>query len=155
MNKKWLLGLVAAFGLGSVASYAQEDKKDPAKQDPAKQDPAKQDPAKQDPAKQDEKKPDAGPITPPFKFPASADLKTKVGLDDDQVKQVDALYAEYKGKADDAQKKIDAGEKKAKKEMASVRSDLASKLHDLCKDDDQKKKMDDALPAAKKKKDKA
>ena len=139
MSKTWLLGLVAAFGLGSLA-FAQDNK---------------QDPPKQDPAKQDEKKPDAGPVATPFNFPASADLKTKVGLDDDQLKKVDALYTEYKGKADDAQKKVDAGEKKAKKELSSVRADLVSKLHDLCKDDDQKKKLDDALPAAKKKKDKA
>jgi hypothetical protein len=139
MSKTWLLALVAAFGLGSMA-LAQDNK---------------QDPPKQDPAKQDEKKPDAGPLTPPFKFPLSADLKTKCGFNDDQVKQIDALYADYKGKADDAQKKVDAGEKKAKKELAGVRTDLVNKLHDLCTDDDQKKKLDDALPAAKKKKDKA
>ena len=139
MSKTWLLALVAAFGLGSMAA-AQD---------------SKQDPPKQDPAKQDEKKPDAGPGTAPFNFPASADLKTKVGFNDDQVKKIDALYADYKSKADDAQKKVDAGEKKAKKELASVRADLVNKLHDLCTDDDQKKKLDDALPAAKKKKDKA
>ena len=144
MSKTWLLALVAAVGLGSMG-LAQDNK----------QDPPKPDPAKQDPAKPDEKKPDAGPVTPPFSFPISADLKTKVGFDDDQAKKVDALYAEYKDKADDAQKRVDAGEKKAKKQLTSVRADLVSKLHDLCKDDDQKKKLDDALPAAKKKKDKA
>ncbi len=134
MNRMWLLGLVTAFGLGSAASYAQDEKKDP--------------------AKQDEKKPEAGVVTPPFSLPASADLKTKVGLDDDQVKKVDALYAEYKDKAADAQKKVDAGEKKAKKELAGLRTDIVSKLHEICKDDEQKKKLDEALPAAKKKKDK-
>ena len=144
MTKTWLLALVAAVGLGSMA-LGQD----------AKQDPPKPDPAKQDPAKQDEKKPDAGPVAPPFSFPASADLKTKVGFSDDQVKKIDVLYAEFKDKADDAQKKVDAGEKKAKKNLASVRSDLVNKLRDLCTDDDQKKKLDDALPAAKKKKDKA
>lgn len=148
MSKTWLLALVAAFGLGTMAP-AQDTK-----QDPPKQDPAKQDPGKQDPGKQDEKKPDAGPVAPPFKFPASADLKTKCGFSDDQVKKIDEIYADFKEKADDAQKKVDAGEKKAKKQLASVRSDLVNKLHDICTDDDQKKKLDDALPA-KKKKDKA
>lgn len=143
MSKMWLLALVAAVGLGSMA-LGQDNK----------QDPPKPDPAKQDPAKQDEKKPDAGPVIP-FNFPSSADLKTKVGFNDDQVKKVDALYAEFKDKADDAQKKVDAGEKKAKKNLTSVRTDLVNKLHDICTDDDQKKKLDDALPAAKKKKDKA
>jgi hypothetical protein len=139
---KWmgLLSLVAVFSLGFPASYAQDEKKDPAKQDEKKT---------------DEKKPDAGVVTPPFSLPISADLKTKVGFDDDQVKKVDALYADYKDKVADAQKKLDAGEKKAKKEMAGLRTDIVSKLHDICKDDDQKKKLDEALPAAKKKKDKA
>ncbi len=139
MNRMWLLALVAVFGLGAAASSAQDEKKDPAKQDEKKP---------------EEKKPDAGVVTPPFSLPASAELKTKVGLDDDQVKKVDALYAEYKDKAADAQKKVDAGEKKAKKELAGIRTDIVSKLHDICKDDDQKKKLDEALPAAKKKKDK-
>ncbi len=144
MNRMRLLAVVAVFALGSAASYAQDDKKDPAKQDD-----------KKDPAKQDEKKPDAGAVTPPFSFPLSADLKTKVGFDDDQAKKVDALYADYKDKVADAQKKVDAGEKKSKKEMSGLRTDIVSKLHDICKDDDQKKKLDEALPAAKKKKDKA
>jgi hypothetical protein len=133
MKNRWLLALVAVFGLGSAAAYAQDEKKDP--------------------AKQDEKKPEAAAA--PFSLPASADLKTKVGFDDDQVKKVDALYAEYKDKAADAQKKVDAGEKKAKKEMNSLKAEVVNKLHEICKDDEQKKKLDEALPAAKKKKDKA
>jgi hypothetical protein len=133
MKNRWLLALVAVFGLGSAAAYAQDEKKDP--------------------AKQDEKKPEAATV--PFSLPASADLKTKVGFDDDQVKKVDALYAEYKDKAADAQKKVDAGEKKAKKEMNSLKAEVVTKLHEICKDDEQKKKLDEALPAAKKKKDKA
>jgi hypothetical protein len=36
--------------------------------------------------------------------------------------------------------------------MSGIRSDLVTKLHDVCKDDEQKKKLDEALPAAKKKK---
>src|SRR6185295_4011614 len=39
----------------------------------------------------------------PLGLPTSADLKTKCGLDDDQVKKVDALYAEYKDKVAEAQ----------------------------------------------------
>ena len=132
MKNPWLLALVAVVGLGSAAAYSQDEKKDP--------------------AKQDEKKPEAA--APPFSLPASAELKTKVGFDDDQVKKIDALYAEYKDKAAEAQKKVDAGEKKAKKEMNGLRSDVVAKLHEICKDDDQKKKLDEALPAAKKKKDK-
>ena len=134
MKNRWLLALVAVFGLGSAAAYGQDEKKDH--------------------AKQDEKKPEAGVVTPPFSLPASADLKTTVGFDDDQAKKVDALYAEYKDKAADAQKKVDAGEKKAKKEMSSLKSEVVTKLHEICKDDEQKKKLDEALPAAKKKKDK-
>lgn len=134
MNRTWLLALVAAFGLGSVA-VAQDEKKDA--------------------PKPEEKKQEGAPAAPPFSFPASADLKTKCGFDDEQAKKVDALYADYATKVADTQKKLDAGEKKAKKEMAGIRSDLVTKLHDVCKDDDQKKKLDDALPAAKKKKAKA
>src|SRR5205085_607068 len=40
----------------------------------------------------------------PLGLPTSADLKTKCGLDDEQVKKVDALYAEYKDKVADVQK---------------------------------------------------
>jgi hypothetical protein len=138
MTKAWLMALVAALGLSGLA-VAQDEKKDPAKQDEKKP---------------EEKKQDA-PAAPPFSFPSSADLKTKCGLDDEQVKKVDAIYADYSTKVSDTQKKLDAGEKKAKKEMAGLRTDIASKLHDIGKDDEQKKKIDDALPAAKKKKDKA
>ncbi len=137
MNRIWLMALVAAFGLGTVA-VAQDEKKDPAKQDEKKPEEKKQDAA-----------------APPFSFPGSADLKTKCGFDDEQSKKVDALYADYSTKVADTQKKLDGGDKKAKKEMAGLRTDLVSKLHDVCKDDEQKKKLDEALPAAKKKKDKA
>jgi hypothetical protein len=88
----------------------------------------------------------------PLGLPSSADLKTKCGLDDEQVKKVDEIYAGYKDKVADVQKKIDAGEKKAKKEAASLKSEIIAKLHDVGKDDEQKKKIDEAMPAAKKKK---
>src|SRR5437588_9358851 len=93
-------------------------------------------------------KDDAGPLG----LPTSADLKTKAGLDDEQAKKVDAIYAEYKDKVADVQKKIDGGEKKAKKEAATLKSEIVAKIHDLGKDDDQKKKIDEAMPASKKKK---
>jgi len=86
MSKTWLLALVAAVGLGSMA-LGQDNK---------------QDPPKPDPAKQDEKKPDAGPVTTPFNFPASADLKTKVGFNDDQKKKLDDALPAAKKKKDKA-----------------------------------------------------
>jgi hypothetical protein len=88
----------------------------------------------------------------PLGLPTSADLKTKCGLDDEQVKKIDEIYASYKDKAADVQKKIDAGEKKGKKEAASLKSEIVAKVHDVGKDDDQKKKIDEAMPQPKKKK---
>jgi hypothetical protein len=88
----------------------------------------------------------------PLGLPTSADLKTKCGLDDEQVKKVDAVYAEYKSKVADVQKKIDDGDKKGKKEAATLKAEIIAKIHDLGKDDDQKKKIDEAMPVAKKKK---
>ena len=88
----------------------------------------------------------------PLGLPTSADLKSKAGLDDEQAKKVDAIYAEYKDKVADVQKKIDGGDKKAKKEANTLKSEIMAKVHDIGKDDDQKKKIDEAMPAAKKKK---
>ena len=88
----------------------------------------------------------------PLGLPSSADLKAKAGLDDEQAKKVDAIYAEYKDKAAEAQKKVDGGDKKARKEVATLKSEIMAKIHDLGKDDEQKKKIDEAMPAAKKKK---
>jgi hypothetical protein len=88
----------------------------------------------------------------PLGLPSSADLKAKAGLDDEQVKKVDSIYAEYKDKAAEAQKKVDAGEKKAKKEVQALKTEIIAKLRDVGKDDDQKKKIDEAMPAVKKKK---
>ena len=88
----------------------------------------------------------------PLGLPTSADLKTKCGLDDEQVKKVDALYAEYKDKVAEAQKKIDAGDKKGKKEAATLKAEIAGKLKEIGKDDEQKKKIEEATPVGKKKK---
>lgn len=123
------------FALASVTAWAQDEKK-------------------QDDKKTEEKKQDDAATTP-FNLPSSADLKTKCGLDDDQAKKVDQIYADYKDKVADVQKQIDGGEKKAKKKASSLRTEIVGKIHDLGKDDDQKKKIDDAIPPAKKKKDKA
>ena len=88
----------------------------------------------------------------PLGLPTSADLKTKCGLDDEQVKMIDGIYADYKDKVADVQKKVDAGEKKSKKEANTLKKEIIAKIHDLGKDDEQKKKIDDAMPQPKKKK---
>ncbi len=132
MMRLRMVGWLAAFALAAVPGIAQDEKKDE--------------------KKQEEKKQEGGAVTPPFSLPTSADLKTKAGLDDEQAKKVDAIYAEYKDKAAEAQKKVDGGEKKAKKEAATLRAEIIAKIHDIGKDDEQKKKIDDAMPAAKKKK---
>src|SRR5438132_4024643 len=119
------LALAAVFALAAMNVQAQDEKKEEKKQDGA---------------------------AAPLGLPTSADLKTKCGLDDEQVKKVDALYAEYKDKVADVQKKIDGGDKKAKKEAATLKAEIAGKLKDLGKDDDQKKKIEEATPAGKKKK---
>ena len=124
--------LAAVFALASMAAIAQDEKKDD---------------------KKEEKKQDAAAT--PFGLPSSADLKTKCGLDDEQVKKVDDIYAGYKDKVADVQKKLDAGEKKAKKEANTLKFEIVGKVHDLGKDDDQKKKIDDAMPQPKKKKNNA
>lgn len=88
----------------------------------------------------------------PLGLPTSADLKAKAGLDDEQAKKVDEIYAGYKDKVADVQKKLDGGDKKAKKEAAALRAEIVAKIHEIGKDDDQKKKIDEAMPAEKKKK---
>lgn len=129
MKRALNLVLVAAFALGAGVAYGQDEKKD---------------------EKKDDKKPEA--VTAPLGFPASLDLKTKCELDDEQVKKIDAIYADYKDRAADIQKRIDDGDKKAKKDAHKLKVEISAKIHDLGKDDDQKKKIDDALPKSKKKK---
>ena len=101
---------------------------------------------------QDEKKQDApkGPLG----LPSTADLKAKIGWDDEQCKKGDAVYAEYKDKAAEAEKKVkDAEDKKAAgKDLRTLRTEIAGKLRDLCKDDEQKKKCDEVCAPTKKKK---
>jgi hypothetical protein len=121
--------LAVVFALASLSAIAQDEKKD---------------------EKKEEKKQDGAAA--PFGLPGSADLKTKCGLDDEQAKKIDAIYDEYKDKVADVQKKIDAGEKKGKKQANALKLEIIAKIHDLGKDDDQKKKIDEALPQPKKKK---
>jgi hypothetical protein len=125
MKRAVRMALVAVFALAAVRAYGQDEKKEEKKQD--------------------------APAAP-LGLLTSADLKTKCGLDDEQVKKVDAIYAEYKDKVADVQTKIDGGDKKAKKQANTLKAEIVAKIHDLGKDDDQKKKIDDALPVGKKKK---
>lgn len=97
---------------------------------------------------QDEGKKKMGPLG----LPSSADLKEKCGFDDEQVKKADEVLASYKDKVAEAQKKIKESEDKkaAAKEIAPLRTEILGKLREVCKDDEQKKKFDEAT--AKKKK---
>jgi hypothetical protein len=92
--------------------------------------------------------------TGPLGLPLSSILKDKCGLDDEQVKKVDGVYADYKQKADDATKKMkDADDKKAAgQELRTLRTEIVGKLKDIGKDDDQKKKIEDACARQRKKK---
>jgi hypothetical protein len=105
------------------------------------QEPPKQDPPKAEEKKQEEKKKATGPLG----LPAAADLKEKCGLDDEQVKKVDALYAEYKDKAAEAQKKAKEAQdrKAAGQEIRTLRGEIAGKLKEIGKDDEQKKKIEE------------
>ena len=92
----------------------------------------------------------------PLGLPESSALKEKCGLDDEQVKKVDEVYASYKEKADAAQKKVKEAEDKkaAQQELKALRTEIAGKLKELGKDDEQKKKIEEATVPARKKKDK-
>lgn len=132
MKRALRASLVLALALAAAQAYAQDDKKD---------------------EKKDDKKPDA--VTVPKGFPSSADLKTKCGLDDDQTAKIDAIYTDCKDRFADIQKRLDDGDKKAKKDGNKLKAEICAKIHDLGKDDDQKQKIDDALPKPKKKKNNA
>ena len=87
-------------------------------------------------------------------FPTQDDLKTKVGFDEEQLKKSDPIVTEYTGKLKEAMDKVkDADDKKAAYgEVRTVRKEGMDKLKELCKDDEQKKKLDEAFPERKKKK---
>jgi hypothetical protein len=86
-------------------------------------------------------------------FPTQDDLKSKVGFDEEQLKKSDPIVTEYTGKLKEAVDKAkDADDKKAAYgEIRTLRKEGMDKLKELCKDDEQKKKFDEAFPARKKK----
>ncbi|HLY72674.1 MAG TPA: hypothetical protein VKU80_01030 [Planctomycetota bacterium] len=85
-------------------------------------------------------------------FPTADDLKTKVGFDDEQLKKAEPIIAEYTPKVKDAADKAkDAADKKAAYgEVRTIRTEGLNKLKEICKDDDQKAKMDEAFGRKKK-----
>jgi hypothetical protein len=88
-------------------------------------------------------------------FPTVDELKTKVGFDEEQAKKAEPICTEYAGKLKELSDKIkDAQDKKAAfTELRNVKTEGMNKLKDICKDDEQKKKLDEAFPAKKKKSD--
>ena len=99
---------------------------------------------------QDEAKKKAGPLV----LPTSAELKEKCGLDDAQVVKVDEVLASYKDKIAAAQEKVKSAEDKkaAMKEAGVLRTEIAGKLVELGKDEEQKKKLTEATAAPERKK---
>lgn len=87
-------------------------------------------------------------------LPSAADLKEKAGLDDEQVKKVDEIYASYKDKIAEATKKMkEADDKKAAAgEMRTLRQEIAGKLVEIGSDDEQKKKITEATAPPQRKK---
>ena len=87
-------------------------------------------------------------------FPTQDELKTKVGFDEEQLKKSEPIVTEYTGKLKELSDKIkDAQDKKAAfGELRTLRTEGMNKLKEICKDDEQKKKLDEAFPARKKKK---
>ncbi len=100
---------------------------------------------------QDGEKKKAGPMA----LPTSAELKEKCGLDEGQVKKVDEVLASYKDKIAEAVQKIKGAEDKkaARKDAETLRSEIAGKICEIGKDEEQKKKLTEATakPAPKKK----
>ena len=86
-------------------------------------------------------------------FPTVDDLKTKVGFDEEQCKKAEPICAEYSKKVKEAADKVkDAADKKAAYgEVRTISTEGMGKLKEICKDDEQKKKFDEAFPARKKK----
>lgn len=82
------------------------------------------------------------------------DLKSKCSMDEEQVKKCEAIYAEYKDKLAEAQKKIKEAKdrKEAYKEAQPLKQEVLAKLREVCKDDEQKKKFDEATVDKRKKK---
>jgi len=88
-------------------------------------------------------------------FPTQDELKTKVGFDEEQLKKSEPVVTEYTTKLKEAMDKVkDAQDKKAAYgDVRKVRDEGMNKLKEICKDDEQKKKLDEAFPSKKKKSD--
>jgi hypothetical protein len=88
-------------------------------------------------------------------FPTVEDLKTKVGFDEEQATKSKPIVDEYTPKVKEAADKIkDAQDKKAAfGELRTIRTEGLNKLKEICKDDEQKKKFDEAFAQQRKKKD--
>ncbi|MBI3857658.1 MAG: hypothetical protein HY293_18405 [Planctomycetes bacterium] len=86
-------------------------------------------------------------------FPKQEELKDKVGFDEEQLKKSEPIVKEYTDKLKDLSDKAkDAADKKAAfTEIRTVKTEGMNKLKEICKDDEQKKKLDEAFPAGKKK----
>ena len=80
----------------------------------------------------------------PLGLPSVDVLKEKLTLSDDQAKQVETIYGEYKDKAKDVEEKGDA------KKKAEVRGEIVGKIKEICTAD--QKKMLDQVVAEKEKK---
>ena len=86
-------------------------------------------------------------------FPTQEELKTKVGFDEEQLKKSEPVVTEYTAKLKEMSDKAkDAADKKAAfTEIRTAKTEGMNKLKEFCKDDEQKKKLDEAFPAGKKK----
>jgi hypothetical protein len=120
--------LLAMLLMGSGVAFAQDP--------PKPEEPKKEEPKKEEPRKR------AGPLA----LPTSAELKEKCALDDEQVKKVDDVLASYKDKIAESMKKAKESEDKkaARKDIDALRTEIVGKLREIGKDDDQKKKLDEA-----------
>ena len=86
-------------------------------------------------------------------LPAVATLKDDVGMSPKQLKTCREVYTTYKPKLDEAAAKVKAAtDKKAtNKEVAPLRAEVLAKLREVCADDAQKAKFDQATARGKKK----
>lgn len=86
-------------------------------------------------------------------LPALATLKEDVGMTPKQLKSCREIYDSYKAKLDEAAAKVKASQDKkaTNKEIAPLRAEVKAKLREVCSDDAQKAKFDEATAPQKKK----
>ena len=89
----------------------------------------------------------------PGAFPTVEDCKA-IGFDEDQIKKAEPIIKEYAPKVKEAADKIkDAADKKAAfTELRTIKKEGMDKLTEICKDDEQKKKLAEKFPLKKGKK---